>query len=316
MASSTYLDQLDARLVAGLSKVPVQQLAPHREFLIASQYADGGFPNRAGKSDLYYTGFTLRALAGLGAITPRIRDHVAGFIRQQPFPPTGLIDLVSLLYVVRLIQSARGAGLLPAHWQRTVVAALEKHRSADGGYAKTAGGSVGSTYHTFLAALACEMIGESLPEPRRIAEFLKSRKRDDGGFVELPVMKRSGTNPTAAAVGLGAMLARRSVAVSLLGRAPVSRIADGVVRCLLGLQADDGGFRANGVAPAADLLSTFTALLTLDGLSALQRADGAAAMRFVRALVLPGGGFRGGIWDDRADAEYTFYGLGSLALLG
>ena len=27
------------------------------------------------------------------------------------------------------------------------------------------------------------------------------------------------------------------------------------------------------------------------------------------------GGFRGGVWDTDADVEYTFYGLGCLALL-
>ena len=27
------------------------------------------------------------------------------------------------------------------------------------------------------------------------------------------------------------------------------------------------------------------------------------------------GGFRGGVWDERADVEYTFYGLGVLSLL-
>jgi len=314
MTSSTYLDQLDARLAAGLAKVPAEQLAAHRAFIIASQCSDGGFPNRAGKSDLYYTGFALRALAALGAITPTIRDRVSDFIRQQPFPPAGIIDLVSHLYATRLIQSVGGADVLPSDGRPNVVAALAKHRSPDGGYAKSAGGFVGSTYHTFLAALACEMIGEPLPDPKRLAGFLKSRRRDDGGFVELPVMKRSGTNPTAAAVGLGAMLARWSAAVSLFGR--LSRVTESVTRFLPGLQNADGGFRANGIAPAADLLSTFTAMLTLDALGALQRADGAAAMTFVNALAMPGGGFRGGVWDDRADVEYTFYGLGSLALLG
>ncbi|MCX7824057.1 MAG: hypothetical protein N2689_00675 [Verrucomicrobiae bacterium] len=313
MASSTYLDQLDARLAAGLAKVPAEQLAPHREFIVSNQRRDGGFPDRAGHPDLYYTGFALRALAGLRALTPAIRDRVCGFIRQQPFPPSSIIDLLSLLYAARLIRSVGGPEVLPANWRRDVLAAMETHRSPDGGYSKTPGGAVGSTYHTFLAALVCEMAGEKLREPRRFAAFLKSRRRDDGGFVELPVMKRSGTNPTAAAVGLGAMLARQSATLSWLGRA--SRFAGGAVRCLLALQDADGGFRANSVAPTADLLSTFTALLTLDGLGALRRADRAAAIRFTRALAMRGGGFRGGAWDDRADVEYTFYGLGSLALL-
>jgi geranylgeranyl transferase type-2 subunit beta len=28
----------------------------------------------------------------------------------------------------------------------------------------------------------------------------------------------------------------------------------------------------------------------------------------------PIGGFRGGLWDEATDVEYTFYGLGTLAL--
>ena len=36
--------------------------------------------------------------------------------------------------------------------------------------------------------------------------FLKSRRREDGGFVEIAPMRRSGTNPTAAAVGLFQLL--------------------------------------------------------------------------------------------------------------
>jgi geranylgeranyl transferase type-2 subunit beta len=32
-------------------------------------------------------------------------------------------------------------------------------------------------------------------------------------------------------------------------------------------------------------------------------------------LEFPTGGFRGAAWDDQADVEYSFYGLGCLALL-
>ena len=49
-----------------------------------------------------------------------------------------------------------------------------------------------------------------------------------------------------------------------------------------------------------------------DGTTSIQFA------RFLEELEMADGGFRGGLWDDRADVEYTFYGLGSprLALLG
>jgi len=63
------------------------------------------------------------------------------------------------------------------------------------------------------------------------------------------------------------------------------------------------------------LLSTFTALVTLLDLGAMDRVDREAARRFVESLAMPSGGFRAGVWDDQADVEYTFYGLGSLALL-
>ena len=36
---------------------------------------------------------------------------------------------------------------------------------------------------------------------------------------------------------------------------------------------------------------------------------------YVRKLEFPGGGFRGGLWDEQTDVEYTFYGLGCLGVL-
>ena len=45
-------------------------------------------------------------------------------------------------------------------------------------------------------------------------------------------------------------------------------------------------------------------------------ADGHVIGRFVTGeLEFPTGGFRGAAWDDAADVEYTFYGLGVLALV-
>ena len=72
---------------------------------------------------------------------------------------------------------------------------------------------------------------------------------------------------------------------------------------------------ARGRAPLADLLSTFTGAWTLHQLGALDRLDTAAVRRYAEGLEVPGGGFRGGLWDDHTDVEYTFYGLGTLALL-
>jgi geranylgeranyl transferase type-2 subunit beta len=124
-------------------------------------------------------------------------------------------------------------------------------------------------------------------------------------------MRRSGTNPTAAAVGVLNLISnddKDSLALP-------ADVRDGVLQHLAAMASSEGGLRANSWAPLADLLSTFTGLWTLRRLGALGRVDAAAALGYVRQLELPGGGFRGGLWDAHTDVEYTFYGLGCLGVL-
>lgn len=307
MAEATYLEDLHLRLALGAAQLPDGVLAPARRFLLAAQRPDGGFAGREGDSDLYYTGFGLRALAVAGAITPELCGAAAGFVRARLGQPAGAIDIVSLLYSALLVRACGGPDVLAENspdWADRIAWTLERHRSPDGGYAKTAGAAMGSTYHTFLVALAHEMIGRPLQGPDRILDFLRTRRRDDGGFVELAVMKRSGANPTAAAVALARMLGDDG------------GLTRGAAESLLALQsAEEGGFCANRSMPVADLLSTFTALLTLRDLGASGRVDREAARAFALSMATAAGGFRAGVWDDQPDVEYTFYGLGSLALL-
>src|SRR4029077_18011979 len=135
-------------------------------------------------------------------------------------------------------------------WPERVAAALETFRTRDGGYNKSPGAASGSTYHTFLVGLCYELLGKQLPDALEIIRFVASRRRDDGGYVEVAAMRRSGTNPTAAAVGL----------LQLLGE--LDELADdarrGVIDFLADMPSLEGGLRANGRAPLADLLSTFT----------------------------------------------------------
>jgi geranylgeranyl transferase type-2 subunit beta len=87
------------------------------------------------------------------------------------------------------------------------------------------------------------------------------------------------------------------------------------IRFLAGMQADEGGFRANTRIPVADLLSTFTGLLTLTDLNGLSRINTSAIQRYLGQLELDEGGFYGAAWDREVDVEYTFYGLATAALL-
>jgi geranylgeranyl transferase type-2 subunit beta len=312
MQSGNYLLQLTLRLADGLSRVPAENRQRHEVYLQNAQNADGGFSGREGGSDLYYTGFALRSLAVLGALTPALAERAAVFLRASLTQQASVIDLFSLLYSCILVQLSGGPDVLAnsaLDWPDRLCATLETFRTPDGGYAKTSGGVSGSTYHTFLVALTYQLLDRALPEPDAVVRFVRSRQREDGGYVEIAAMRRSGTNPTAAAVGILQML-------DGTGSAPLTSQANqAAIDFLAAMPSEEAGLRANGRAPLADLLSTFTGAWTLHQLGALTRIDTGAAARYARALELPSGGFRGGFWDDRTDPEYTFYGLGVRALV-
>jgi geranylgeranyl transferase type-2 subunit beta len=302
-----YLHDLTTRLTDGLARLPEEFRARHTAYLRAAQDGDGGFPGREGGSDLYYTGFGLRGLAVLRALTPDVCERAADFLRQSLARQATVVDFFSLLYSSLLVELA-GVEVLQgalADWPDRVVATLETFRTADGGYAKTPGSTSGSTYHTFLVGLCYQLLGKEWPRIQDVVGFIHARRRDDGGFVEIAPMRRSGTNPTAGAVG----------ALQLSGGL-TDEIRSSVVEFLSGMPGMEGGLRANDRAPLSDILSTFTGSWTLAQLGALDRLDGEAVREFAHSQAQPAGGFRGGLWDDRADVEYTFYGLGVLALLG
>jgi geranylgeranyl transferase type-2 subunit beta len=311
MTAEPYLPRLNARLARGLTAVPPETRDKHARYLKGKQAPDGGFPGREGGSDLYYTGFALRGLAVLDALDDATLDRASRFLRNSLAKQASVVDFFSLLYSCLLVQAAGGEDVLgeaPADWPDRVAAKLEGFRNKDGGYSKGPGGLSGSTYHTFLVALCYEVLNRPVPRPDELAAFVLSRRREDGGFVEIGPMKRSGTNPTAAGVGL------LKVVEPHVGPMP-DEVRRGVIEFLAEMPSDEGGLRANSRVPLADLLSTFTGSWTLAELGALDRLDAEKVLRYADDVEQPPGGFHGGLWDEGFDVEYTFYGLGVLGLL-
>ncbi len=243
----------------------------------------------------------------LGELDRTATEAAGRFLGAQRLAQVSVVDFLSLLYGAHLVEAASGTHPftpLRDDWRGSSAKLFEQFRRDDGGYAKTPASPASSTYQTFLVLLAGQLIGKTVPDADRLVRFVLSRRRDDGGFVEVAPMQRSGTNPTAAAMGTLLIVDRLDTATR-----------DSAARFLAGMQTDEGGLRANSRIAIADVLSTFTGLLTLCDLDHARTIDIAAARRYVESLQHPDGGFRGAAWDDQADVEYTFYGLGTLALV-
>ncbi len=303
----SYLERLTLRLTAGAAYLPQATIDRHAAYILNQQNADGGWAGRDGGSDLYYTSFALRSLAIMGLLEGSVAVRAGNFLSQQTQALHAFVDILSLVYGGRLIQAS--CGLDPfanaSHgWERRLEELFIGLRRSDGGFAKTEQGHAGSTYQTFLIAIGLELLGRPLPKSDPAVGFILSQRQPDGGFLEVRVAKRSGTNPTAAAIG----------ALQTLGQLD-EEVVTPAIHFFLDQQTDEGGFAANTRMPLPDLLSTFTATLSLFDLNSVSEMDVESALRYVYSMERSEGGFAGFELDPAQDIEYTFYGLGALALL-
>ncbi|NOZ23203.1 MAG: terpene cyclase/mutase family protein [Planctomycetes bacterium] len=291
---TSYLAKLSARMRRALAHANVPARKRHVQTILSFQKDNGGFAGRRGGADLYYTGFAVRALHALDVLEHSIVTKVLAYLACRR--PRNAIDQLNLLNSLLVLD-----GKSPD--REALFGFLERFRMPDGGYGKTIDAEVGSTYHTFLAALCYDLIGERPPDLDRLQQFLERQSRADGGFCDAPTARYSNTNATAA--GLSTDM--------LLRPADPPRIAR-AAEYLLHMWNGAGGWLATRSAPFPDLLSTYTALMTLKSAGMLAPEMVAGAAQFARSCECEGGGFRASPVDDQADTEYTFYGLGILAL--
>jgi prenyltransferase beta subunit len=293
--------RLEMLQVARLApKVLGESAALVHPFFLRQQNADGGFKDRSGRSDLYYTVFGLEGLLALQAPPPL--KTTAAFL--DSFGAGEGLDFVHLCSLARCRAALvlnKTADEPPADWSRKLSARIERFRSADGGYHVVPGSPHGTAYGCFLAVAAYQDLKLALPAPLDIARCLKFLETGDGAWANERKAKCGATNSTAAAVTL-----LRQLSVP---------IASAVGDWLLARCHHAGGFSATPDAPIPDLLSTATALHALAG---LERDFGPLKERcldFIDTLWSNEGGFHGHWGDDTLDCEYTYYGLLALGHL-
>jgi len=306
----SFFTRLTLRLATGVEGLDGEERHRVASFFRSRQDSSGGFTGRQGGADMYYTSFAVRGLGLLGELdVPGLETYLVQKIEESWESSFFCTEMISLFFAVHLWEGYSGRTLLGDG----VLNSFERFRRQDGGYASSEKAAFSSTYHTFLVFGLMEHLAPDFPiNEEKLYQFLQKRQRSDGGFVELEPLKHSGTNPTAAGLGLLACLRNRVVSI------PIAPLRENALRYLKGCQTSDGGFQANKRIPAADLLSTFTALSILYEEGCEDQIDLAGAKNFVQTLkreTSNGLGYVGGPWDNEPDVEYTFYGLAAECLL-
>lgn len=269
-------------------------------FLCSQQNEDGGFKDRKGQSDLYYTVFGLDALSALQQPieSGRVREYVESF-----GDGVGL-DFVHLCALARS-WTALGKETAPDAVKQALTKRLATFRARDGGFHPTPNSARGTAYGAFLGLAAYQDLGVPLPEPMELVRSLKFLETEDGawtnevfGRTRMPV---GATNSTAAAVTV-----LRNLNMPLN-----ATVGD----WLLAQAHPQGGFLAVPGAPIPDLLSTATALHALAGLGVSFERIKEPCLDFVDSLWTNEGAFHGNWADEHLDCEYTCYGLLALGHL-
>jgi prenyltransferase beta subunit len=265
-------------------------------FLKSQMNADGGFKNRAGDSDLYYTVFGLEGLLALRADIPH--STIADYLRT--FVNVGDLDFVHASCL------ARGWAAMPADLRsqsprQEILDRIASFRTPDGAYSATPGAAQGTLYGCFLAVGAYQDLGEPVPHTDAVLSCISRLRAADGGYANGDDLPMGLTPPTAAAAALMRNLGREAPA-DLAG-------------WLLARHHPEGGFFATPAAPVPDLLSTATALHALAGLHADLTAVKEPCLDFIDSLWTNRGAFYGAWEEDAVDCEYTYYALLALGHL-
>ncbi|MCC6362400.1 MAG: hypothetical protein IT165_02695 [Bryobacterales bacterium] len=257
-----------------------------RQFVSSRLQPDGGFADRSGRSDLYYTVFGLESLLALRQPVP---EETARYL--SSFGDGEGLDFVHLTCLARC-----WAGLAKDAPERTaVLSRLHTFRRDDGGY------DAGTVYAAFLALGAYEDLRGAVPDAAGLLASVRRMRAADGSYANHCGAAAGLTTSTAAAV----MLHRH-----LGGTAEAEQGRWILQRC-----HPQGGFRATPDAPIPDLLSTATALHALSAMHVPIDSIREGCLDFVDTLWTNRGGFHGNWADDELDCEYTYYGLLALGHL-
>lgn len=287
-----------------LEMIQVARLAPKAlgesvdlvvQFLKNARAKEGGFQDRSGLADLYYTVFGLDGLLSLG-----VECDEADWL---PFVTShGLGENLDFVHLCCLIRCLSAASHLKGEREK-LLNQLNRFRSEDGGFHPDPGAAYGTAYGAFLGVGAMQDLGVDLGSVQSdIQRSLDGLKTADGAWGNDRQQRIGATNATAAVM----------TTLRQWGGQPSLDASDWLIQRIHPM----GGFMATPTAPIPDLLSTATALHALAGVERdLSEDQRERCLDFIDTLWTNEGAFHGHWHEDELDTEYTFYGLLALGHL-
>ena len=279
------------------------------ERLANTAVASGGYANRAGQADLYYTPFAIDSLIALSEPSVPACGGAGGFFDpasphaektfawlDSTFGQGSELDFVHRACLARVWAVRTGGNDIDASRHQLAEQFL-LHQAADGGFASRPAADRGSVYGSFLVVNALADLGQPLTNDSAagIVASLQSLQAADGGWSNEPEQPFGSTPATAAAI--------------VLLQSMNAAIPTDAVDWLMARLHPSGGFLATPDAPMPDLLSTAVTLHALDAAAVEWRGHRDLILDFIDSLWSAEGGFHGSWADDNLDSEYTFYGL-------
>lgn len=272
-------------------------------YLLSQLNSDGGFKNRNGESDIYYTLFGLLSLKALGFDAPKsCSKYLKSFNSIQKL---NFIDSLALLNSKKLLKKYIFNQFKEYSIIKLLLGTAENFRSKDGGYNHLTESEAATTaYGCYLAAISYEYTIVKLPLSNKLHASLQKLRLADGSYSNISDEDSGSVNATSAAISISSNITKIELLESIFW--------------LMSNINFDGGFKATKTTESSDLLSTAVALYSISSRSRVKLKNKKRIYEYINILWNENGGFCSSIFDNQADSEYTFYGLlaiGSLSFL-
>jgi len=272
-------------------------------FLVSQQNVDGGFQDRGGRSDLYYSLFGMMMLKAWGkgqsAWSPKSEDRRLETEYRMPFPEREAVEVT--IGKLKQFIAQQSNSEVPGFIEKCCLALLQKELKAGRNSRITTLVSLGKSFwkerHSINVSYRSFVLFLTLDATLSIRWVLKfGAKRI---LSQTTIDQHSPCSEVAAKVFLQKMMNQNTLEDQEL---------------LKSFASETGGFRAFQHVKHADMLSTAVALFALDFARSDLRLLKPACLDFIQQNFVDGA-FLSGDGDQTADLEYTFYGLLALGVL-